>query len=290
MMVINLKFKIADMKNIFKLLPALFLFAASFSSCKKDENKVYFEGGTDPVLSTPTAGALVLLPANQSNAALQLNWTNPDYRFTTGVSSQDVTYILQVDTSGANFTNPDKQEISISKDLSKNFTVKELNAVLTKLNVKENIPHNIEFRIKSTLVNSTVPLYSNVIQKTITPYLDVAIPIPTTGQLFITGNACPSDWTNNPPLSQKCTQVSNTEYFIIMAFVSGKEYKFLTNPGNWQPQYGVKSGTDAAGDIGLNNNTPQYPSDPDTFKTPATAGNYKITLNFKTGKYTVVKQ
>lgn len=280
------------MKNIFKILLGSLIVGLAFSSCKKDENRVFFEGGTAPVLSATSTAAMVLLPANQSSNAIKFNWTNPNYQFNTGISSQDVSYILQVDTTGANFTSPSKQEISISKELSVQFTIKELNTILTKLEMKENIPHNIEFRIKSTLVNSSVPLYSNVVKIIITPYLDVAIPIPTTNELYITGSACPSDWTNNPPAAQKCTQISITEYTITMPFVSGKQYKFLTTLNQWQPQYGAKTGaggTATSGELGLNNNSPQYGSDPDGINTPDVAGNYKITLNFKTGRYTVVK-
>lgn len=280
------------MKNKLKLLLGSLFIALAFSSCEKDENKVYFEGGTAPVLTASSTAALVLLPANQGNLAIKFNWTNPNYQFNTGISSQDVSYILQVDTTGANFKSPSIQEVSIAKELTKSFTVKELNTVLTKLEMKENIPHNIEFRIKSTLINSSVPLYSNVVKVVITPYLDVAIPIPATGQLFITGSACASDWTNNPPLAQKLTQVSITEYTITMNFVPGKEYKFLTTLNQWQPQYGAKTGaggTASGGELGLNNNTPAYPSDPSSVPTPALAGTYKITLNFKTGRYTVVK-
>jgi hypothetical protein len=280
------------MKNILKALTGSLLMMALFSSCTKDENQVVYEGGTNPVLTASSTTAMILLPANQTNQAIKFTWTNPDYKFNTGISSQDVTYILQVDSAGANFTSPLKQEVSISKELSVTFTVKELNTILTKLNMLENITHNIEFRIKSSLVNGSVPLYSNVIKIVITPYLDVALPIPTTGELYITGDACPSDWTNSPPAAQKCTKLSNTEYTITMAFVSGKYYKFLTTLGFWQPQYGLKpgSGGDASGgDLGLNNQTPAYPSDPDGIPTAAVSGNYKVTLNFKTGKYTVVK-
>jgi len=281
------------MKNIFKLLSAFLVCTSVFFSCKKDEHQVIYEGGTEPTLTASSTSPLVLTNANKDNTAIKFSWTNPDYKFNTGISSQDVTYVLQVDTTGAKFSSPSIQEVAISKNLSVSFTVKELNTILTKLEMLENIPHNIEFRVKSTLVNNSVPLYSNVIKIVITPYLDVAIPIPNTGELFITGDACPSGWTNNPPQAQKCTKVSNTEYNITMTFTSGKYYKFLTTLNAWQPQYGVKigSGGDAAGgELGLNNQTPQYPSDPDAIPTSAVAGTYKVTLNFKTGKYTVVKQ
>ena len=285
----NLTTKNIHMKQVTKYFLFTTMLFVALIGCKKEENQIFYEGGTNPVLSASSTAAMVLLPANQNNTAIKFSWTNPDYKFTTGVSSQDVNYILQVDTTGANFTNPNIQEVAIAKSLDITFTVKDLNTILTKLNVVENITHNIEFRIKASLVNGNVPLYSNVIKIVITPYLDVAIPISTTGDLYITGDATPSGWTNNPPVAQKCTKVSNTLYTISMSFVPGKQYKFLTTLNAWQPQYGLKAGTGggSGGDLGLNNNTPQYGSDPDGIPTPATAGNYTVTINFKTGKYSV---
>lgn len=278
------------MKNMIKLMFGTLFTAAILLSCKKDENKVYFEGGTNPVLKVSSSANLFLDSTKKNTTALTFNWTNPEYKFNTGISSQTVTYILQVDTTGSNFSNPSIQETSISADLSTSFTVKQVNTFLNKLLLERDIPHNMEFRIKST-INGTVPLYSNVVKIVITPYLDVAVPLPppvppaTIGALYITGNAMPSDWTNAPPTAQKCTRISLTEYTVTVNFAPGKFYKFLSNLGNWQPQYGGKeaNGGDFSANMGGG-------SDPDAIPTPSVSGSYKITLNFVTGKYTVVKQ
>jgi hypothetical protein len=277
------------MKNILNLLPGSFFIMVILLSCKKDENKIFFEGGTAPVLTASSTSAMVLDSVFKNSQAIKFDWTNPDYKFTTGISSQDVTYVLQVDTSGANFTNPGLQEISIAKELGVTYTIKELNAILTKLNLLENIPHDVEFRIKATLVNNTVPRYSNVIKITITPYLDVAVPIPPTGELYITGSGVASDWTNNPPESQKFTKVSKTEYNITIALIAGKEFKFLSTLNQWQPQYGRATATTnpSGGDMGYNMGLPGQ-SDPPSFTTLGT-GTYKINVNFKTGKFAVTQ-
>jgi len=281
------------MNKIFGISIFFFVVAATLSACTKEENKVYFKDGTPPVLSSDNTASLVLVQDNASNNAVTFEWTNPEYQFNTGISSQDVTYTLQVDTAGADFTGPSMQELSISKDLSVTYTVQQLNGILTKLDVKENIPHQVEFRIVSSLANNSVPLTSNVIGITITPYLDVAVPIPPTNVLYITGDATAEGWTNAPSDAQKCEQISNTEYSIVTDFAPGKQYKFLTTLNNWQPQYGVatKSGVDSkkGGDIGYNFALPGQ-KDPDGIPTPDEAGTYKVDLNFKTGKYTVTKQ
>ena len=280
-----------EMKTIFRTHIIAIAACLLLHACKKDETRTYFEGGTPPVLSADDS-ELILTKDNQDETAVTFSWTNPGYSFNDGVSSQDVTYILMVDTAGANFTSPSMQEVSISKDLSKIFTEKDLNTVLTKLNLQENIAHNVEFKLRSSLVNNSVPLFSNVIQIEITPYLDVAVPIPPTGVLYVTGDGTASGWTNTPPETQLCDKISNTEYAITMSLKPGFFYKFLSTQNQWQPQYGVNTATSSnpkqGGDIGYNFALPGQ-KDPDAIPTPDEAGTYKVDLNFKTGKYTVTK-
>ena len=57
-------------------------------SCKKDEHKVFFEEGTPPVLTASRTGTIPLSFATNDQEAVKLSWTNPDYMFTTGVSSR----------------------------------------------------------------------------------------------------------------------------------------------------------------------------------------------------------
>ena len=286
-------FKNFFMNKVVKNSIFFFVAVILLSACTKEENKVYFKGGTPPVLSAVSTDDLVLTSDNANNNAVTFNWTNPEYQFNTGVSSQDVTYTLEVDTAGANFTSPSMQGLSISKDLTVTYTVKQLNTILTKLNLQENISYNVEFRIISSLSNNSVPLISNVIGINITPYLDVAVPIPPTGELYITGDGTDEGWTNNPSDKQKCEKISNTEYSIVRNFTPGKQYKFLSTLNSWQPQYGVitKAGVDSkkGGDIGYNFGLAGQ-KDPDGIPTPDAAGTYLVDLNFKTGLYTVTKK
>lgn len=266
------------LKKIF-LLPLL---VALFASCKKDEKQVVYEGGTAPVLSTSATGPFVLQESQSARDAITFNWTNPDYRFNTGVSSQDVTYTLQFDTVGSNFTNPRMAEISIAKDLRKTLTVLQFNdaiAGVTKLALEPFVAHDIQVRLKSNLVNNTAILYSNPLEFTVTPFPDPNIPT-----LWITGDACPSSWTNTPPASQKFTWIRDKTFEINMDFVPGKIYKFLTKQGQWQPQWG---GCGASG--GTISENPGGGSDPDAIPTPAVAGTYKITVDLNAKTCTVVR-
>lgn len=274
------------MKNIVKLIFGSLLLTSIFSSCEKDENKIYFEGGTAPVLTASSTSAMVLNIANKNNLALKFNWTNPDYRFTTGLSSQDVSYILQFDTTGANFTSPKKYEKAISKELTTSLTVGELNTALLAMDLVEGISHSIEIRVKSSLVNSSVPLYSNVLTIVITPYLDVVYPVPA--NLYITGAATPGNWMGggDPELtSQKFTKISSSEFELAsLALNPGVGFLFVPVYGDWGNKYGFTG----AG-LGNNVNGDNFQPGGNDFLSPAIAGNYKITVSFKTGKYSLTK-
>ena len=276
------------MKNRLSLLLS-FSLLLGLLSCKKEESIIYYEGGTEPVLTASSTTPLVLTKSIENNFAVRFDWTNPNYRTTTGISSHDVIYILEADTTGSNFSNPHRAQVSISKDLSRDFTVKELNSLfgIKQLNLVDGVPHNIEFRIKATLVGTAVPLYSNVIKMVITPYLDVAVAIPTAGTLWIVGDATSNGWSNPLPApydaSQKFTKVSNTLYELTLAMPGGGNYKLIQENGVWGTQYHMLTGGIwSGGDFEMRDADPGFPG-------PPTAGNYKISVDFITGKYTVVK-
>jgi hypothetical protein len=274
------------MKQALKFIFLAYI-TAGLWACEKKTADVLYEGGVAPVLTASSTSAMVLTQGNAANTAITFRWTNPNYQFNTGLSSQDVSYTLQVDTTGANFNSASKQEVSISKELSKSFTVQELNLVFSKMNVAENVPHNIEFRLKASLANNSLPLYSNVIKMVVTPYLDVAVPVPTNGTLWATGDAFASGYAN--PLgapyvtTQQFTKTSNTLYELTVAMSGGGAYKLIQINGDWATQYHMLAGgTWNAGSFEKKDADPGFPG-------PPSSGNYKISINFKTGTYSVVK-
>src|SRR5450432_2874824 len=157
------------MKKVIKNLVGFLFIAVVILSCKKQENKDYLVSSTTPVL-TSSFNAANLSFVNSGNIALSLSWTNPNYQFTTGLSSQDVSYLLEIDTTGSNFTNPQKQSITVSKDLGLSFTGSQFNNYLLNELLAPGVPHNIEIILKASLVNSAATLISNVVKLTATPY------------------------------------------------------------------------------------------------------------------------
>jgi starch-binding outer membrane protein SusE/F len=277
------------MKNIFKYMSLCILLATLVWSCSKDEKKIYLEGGTAPAL-TATTTELILTDATKADEAVTFFWTNPNYTFTTGVSSQNVNYVLEIDTTGANFTNPNKQSIAISSELSQTFIVGNLNTILASgLMLKTGMSHNIEARIKSTLVNNSATLYSNVLKMTAIPFTPPPKVVPPVeGTLWIVGDATAGGWDN--PLqspydeTQKFTRVSETLYELTVNFLGSGGYKLVQKMGAWGSQYHALDGSVVSGgDFEQKDSDPQFPS-------PKPAGTYKVTVDFQLGKYYVVAQ
>lgn len=275
------------MKKILKLVLFSSLSMMFLASCEKDEIKDYFNGGTPPVL-TSSVDALNLNYADADKQALTLNWTNPNYTFTTGVSSQDVSYIIEIDTVGSNFSNPQKQSISVSKDLSRSFVISQFNDyLLNQLVLKPGVEHTLEIRVISSLGNGAGALVSNSLQLTATPYaIPPKVNPPASGELYITGSAVASGWTNAPPKeTQQFTKVSETFYEIVVDLIGGNSYTFLPTWGSWNDKYSIKVKNDPNS---VNGGDFQWQGE--DILAPAASGTYKIEVDFQRGKFAVKPQ
>lgn len=281
------------MKNRLSILLSFSLLLAMVS-CKKEENRIYFQGGTTPALAASTA-AVTLEPGLEDNTAIVLNWTNPDFKTSTGISSLDVSYTLEIDTLGANFNSGVKYTTVISNDLSKKFTVAELNGILGNTMLLQLVPrrdYTLQMRIIAS-IGSNVPLASNAVSFTAKPFQPPPkVAPPFTDHLYIVGDATPGAWNNPVPTpTQEFTKVSNTLFQITVQLVGGgKHFLFLPDNGKWDNKYAVHDGATQpldGGEFGYNGGNSFYNSD---IPGPAVDGTYKITVDFQLGKYTVVKQ
>jgi starch-binding outer membrane protein SusE/F len=275
------------MKSLLKYFSLPCLMILLLWSCKKDENRVISLSGTAPVLTASTT-APVLQFANADKRAILFTWTNPNYQFNTGVSSLDVSYQLEVDTTGANFSYSKKKVVTISKELKLDITVAEFNDYLvSQLQVRDSIPHNIEVRVKSSMGTGAEVLTSNVIKFTgVVPYrTPPKVTPPASGELYITGDAVASGWTNTPPAPQKFTKKSPTLYEITVNLIGGKSYTFLSTFSSWDDKYSIKIKNDPNTVYGGD-----FQWQGQDILAPPASGNYKIQLDFQIGKFTVTQQ
>lgn len=283
------------MKNILKSILLFGIIAMAVSACKKSEVKNFFEGGEAPVL-TASSTEIPLGFVTESEQAISFSWTNPDYKFTTGVSSQNVAYLLEFDTAGINFTGAKKKQVSFSGDLSKSFLQSEINDyLLNQLELAPNATHTIEVRVVASITGSPdTRLISNVLSFTVRPYsIPPKVNPPAAATLYITGSATPASWMGGGDpevLSQKFTRVSETLYELTVNLNGGSSYLFVPRYGNWSA---VSPDPEKYGFTGSNNGNNVNGDDFKAFGgdmlSPAAGGTYKIVVDFQRGKFSVTR-
>lgn len=277
------------MKQLSKIVFLSSLLFTVIYSCKKDENKVFLQEGKSPVLTASTS-TINLSFANADKEAVKFSWTNPDYRFNTGISSQDVSYLVEIDKKGANFNSTNKQTVAVSKDLTLSLLVSQLNDyLLNQLQLKPAVAVDIEVRVKASL-NGAATQISNVLSYKVTPYaIPPKVDPPTTNKLFITGSATPAGWQcacGEPEnTAQQFTRISETLYELpSIALTGGGSYLLIPKYADWGAKYGY-TGSNNANNV----DGDDFKANGGDLKAPAASGNYKITVDFQRGKFTVTK-
>jgi starch-binding outer membrane protein SusE/F len=284
-----------DMKKfIYNVLFFAGAAATLLTSCKKDYEKVYFNGGTSPVLTSTATDSIPLPLSDTTGNAVTFNWTNPNYQFSNGISSMNVAYALQIDTTPS-FSSGLLQQVVVSSSLSQTFTVSALNALLTnQLLLDTNVTRTIFVRLESFIspfTNGSTPngaLYSSTLNFLVTPYaIPPAVNPPITGELYITGSATADGWmvAGQPATvaGQQFTRVNATLYTITLPLIGGQQFLVVPAAGDWNNKFATTS-TSApvtGGGFGFNvaNN----------FNGPLASGTYTVTFNFQTGFYTITQ-
>jgi starch-binding outer membrane protein SusE/F len=265
------------MKIMNKLL-FLALVVTGFAACEKLEDLPLYGAGTVPVL-TSSAASVAPLPIDSNKAVLTLSWTDPAYA--TDSSSQK--FLVQVDSSGRNFSKAVTKEVTGS--LSYTFIAKELNAIMLGWGFEYNKAYDLDMRVISSYANNNERLVTNVVKVNAKTYkVPPKVALPTTGKLYIVGDATDGSWNNPVPTpKQELTKIDETTYGGIFNLTGGKQYLILPLNGNWDNKYSVADnsvpGLSGGGDFGFNQK--------DNFPGPAASGLYKIILDFQSGKFVV---
>jgi starch-binding outer membrane protein SusE/F len=264
------------------------------TSCKKDYAKVYFNGGTPPVLTSTATDSIPLPLSDTTGNAVTFNWTNPNYQYSDGISSMNVTYYLEFDTVSG-FNSSVFQQVAISSSLSHTFTVSSLNSLLTnQLLLDTSVTRNIFVRLESFIspyTSGTAPVgpqYSSTLTFSVTPYaIPPAVNPPASGKLFITGSATNLSWmvAGKPATvaGQQFTRVNATLYTITLPLIGGQQFLVVPVAGDWTNKYATSDKTSPPTGDGFAYNA-SY-----NFTGPLASGTYTVTFNFQTGFYTITQ-
>ncbi len=265
------------MKYLSKLI-LFFCVTIVFASCDKVNDLPYYGNGTGAVLSSSVT-TVAPAPADSLTDVVTFSWTSPEY----SIDSSNVKYVIEIDSAGRNFSNAVTR--TVSGALSTTFTAKDFNTILLGFGFSFNVPYDIEARVTSSYANNNEQITSNTIKLTATPYkIPPKIALPTSGSLFLVGDATEGGWNNPVPVpSQEFVKIDETTYGGIFQLNGAKQYLILPVNGDWSHKYAVANnsitGLSAGGDFGYDLS--------DNFPGPETSGLYKIIVDFQTGKFTV---
>src|SRR5512137_1407327 len=92
---------------------------ALVTACEKVPDLPFYNLGVEPVL-TSSAATVAPIPADSNKSVLTLDWTSPQY----ATDSATVRFIVQVDSSGRNFSKAVSKELT--GVLTTSFLAKEL--------------------------------------------------------------------------------------------------------------------------------------------------------------------
>lgn len=284
-----------SLQRILNIAAAGLIFLAS---CNKQQAIVTFEGGTAPVLTATAADSISLPLSDTTENAVIFSWTNPNYQFSDGLSSQDVTYYLEFDTVNT-FNSSIMYTEGISSSLSQTFTVSGINYIVSnEMQLSTGNPHTLYVRVQAfiepfTSTSAPVGLLSSTpLSFTVIPYaLPPAVtPVDentafTSDTLYLTGSAVAAGWMTNAAsvagLGFTRQPNSNTVWTITTQLIGGQQFLVVPVAGNWNYKYGTSDATETG-----SGGTFQYNGN-NNFTGPTASGTYTITFNFQTGNFTI---
>lgn len=226
---------------------------------------------TDPSKLTSSATTVTPTLANASQKAMTFTWT-PSFQ---GYSGK-VTYTLQYDTAGKNFTGVDETVLGDNLVAANNLytwdmTQRAINETALASGITAGTSGKVDYRIKATTAQGAVA-YSNTVSVTVNSYVPlIRLYMPGSYQAQ-TGQG--TDWTPSdaPELIRDLrSNVLNKLYYTYMYLPAGAAFK-ITAGRSWDVNYGGTGGNLSAGGANL---------------TVANAGVYRISVDLANMKYDI---
>lgn len=213
-------------KNILHIVAGISMMLA-VTACEKDQDMVTLSA-SESITMSASATELLLAKDNADQEAvvfswtpLEVTWSNPDLA-RTGI----ITYTLQLDTVGGEFANPAEVEIEVENESELSYSVAELNSLLvSKFKIAPDVSHTIYARVLAAISSNIDPVYSNVVELSVTPYTD-AVELPA---LWVPGGH--QGWA--PDTAPRVFSLEDDGiYSGYVYFPANNEFKFTSAP-NW---------------------------------------------------------
>jgi hypothetical protein len=281
----NQNIKLLIMKKFFKILFAIVLIMVTANSCSDDTLKSVAEPPAEgKFLLTNSTSEIVLDQKNaDKNIAVTLNWDNKSWY---GIDTP-MSYTIQMDNGDGEFASP--EEIAIASGNNLSLTHADLNAKAFALKLSPNVASKIKVRLKANFKYGALPIYSNVSILTITPYSTLILKYPMPSELYLQGDAVPSNWGTPVSDIQKMVQIDDHRFGLIVALTGGKNFAVISAASTWSDPAYVTLDTNAnpqsSGTFEPRGSGTNWGGTP--IKSPAATGVYQVILDFTTGTYTV---
>ncbi len=261
-----------------KFIMALVLAGIFFTACTKEGPLLNYKTGDVPMLQarfTPSNPQ----PRDSNQYVYRSTWSYPDF----GTEVANMKFITQIDVVGNNFANP--LTSTVLGSFYDSIQAKVINKFLLDRGYAFGASVPMESRLIASYANNNDLKISNSVPLTFVVYkVPPKVALPSTGRLFLVGNATQGGWNNPVPApSQEFARINETTFSGVFQLNGGAQYLALPVNGSWDNKYAVANnslaGLSAGGDFGFNFN--------DNFPAPAADGIYKITFDFQTGKFSV---
>jgi hypothetical protein len=266
------------MKQINKILLGLLSLVMVLAACTKEPPLFFFKSGEAPVLSMRDT-LFRPGPADSNSFRMRFNFSNP--MMATPLSN--VVFRTQVDLANGDFSSP------LTTSVTGVFTDSMQNKVVNEFLLARGIPFGetvlLKARTFASYTNNNNMLESNIVTFRFRTYkVPPRVALPTSGRLYLVGNATQGGWNNPVPVpTQEFARIDETTWGGVFNLNGGAEYLVLPVNGSWANKFSVANkalpGLSEGGDFGFNFN--------DNFPGPAVDGPYKIILDFQQGKFTV---
>ena len=226
------------MKNITKIIIALFAIVAF--SCTQDdvENRPVITPTDAPVLTAPTAGAIYeLAPANATATAERFTWDSADFG-----GDVEVTYAVQMDKKGGDFSAPQTLGSVVSQNQVA-VTVEVMNGAALKLKATPFIAADFIVRVVATTGTST-SITSEPTAIVVKPYSTEAPKLWIPGG-YQAASGYGSDWTPATAPQLAATGYGKTD-FEGYAYINNAAaaFKFTPQSSGFDGDYGDAVGPD----------------------------------------------
>jgi hypothetical protein len=220
------------MKNITKIIIALFAIVAF--SCTQDdvENRPVITPGDAPVLTAPTAGAIyVLSPDNAAATAERFTWDSATFG-----GDVEVTYAVQMDVKGGDFSKAQTLGSVVSANQVA-VTVEVMNGAALSLKATPFKAADFDIRVVATTGTAT-SIISTITGIIVTPYTTESPKLWLPGS-YQAASGYGSDWTPSTGPQLESSGYGKTDFEGYVYFAAPGKYKMTAQPA-WGPvDYGM---------------------------------------------------